>query len=81
MKDEINQTKGVRIYCIYFENKEYSFNSTDDPTNILKRISELGGTNGNFYSASSLSSLFQAFTDVSNAIEINFKLAFSKKNQ
>lgn len=81
MKNEINDKKGLRIFCIYFENPEYRFNSTDDPISILKKISELGGTNGNYYSANSLPTLVKAFSDVSKAIEINFKLAFSKKKQ
>lgn len=35
MKNEINQKKGRRIYCIYFENKEYRSNSTEDPITIF----------------------------------------------
>ena len=27
--------KGARIYCIYFENKEYRSNSTEDPITIF----------------------------------------------
>lgn len=43
MKGEIDQAKGARIYCIYFENKEYNCFS-EDPRDTLQKISELGGT-------------------------------------
>ena len=79
MKDEINQVKGARIYCIYFQNIEYSSNSSEDPLITLKKISDLGGT-GIYKTSNSLTSLVKAFYDISKAIEINFKLSFSKKN-
>lgn len=78
MKNEKNDKKGLKIYCIYFENPEYRSNSSDDPKEILKEISNLGGTGGKYYSANSLPTLIEAFIDVSKAIELNFKLAFSK---
>lgn len=81
MKNEINQKKGARIYCIYFENEEYRSNSTEEPITILKKISELGGTQAKIYSANSVTTLVEAFTNVSNAIEINFKLEYLKKNK
>jgi len=77
MKGEIDQAKGARIYCIYFENKEY--NCDEDPRDTLQKISELGGT-GIYKTSDSLPTLVSAFKDISKAIEINFKLAFSKKN-
>ncbi len=78
MKNEIEQVKGTRIYCIYFENERYNF-SEESPTTTLQKISELGGT-GIYKTSKDLSTLITAFTEISNSIEINFKLAFSKKN-
>lgn len=80
MKDEKNKKNGVKIYCIYFENgdPDYKRVSTDDPKNILYTICKLGGTETYRY-ADSLRSLISAFSDISKAIEINFKLEHYKK--
>lgn len=79
MKDEINNKKGAKIYCIYFDNPDFRNDSTDDPKNIVKKISELGGTGGTYKFANSLPTLVTAFSDISKAIETNFKLEYLKK--
>jgi len=60
MKGEIDQAKGARIYCIYFENKEY--NCDEDPRDTLQKISELGGT-GIYKTSDSLPTLVSAFKE------------------
>ena len=78
MKDgEKNKRKGTKIYCIYFENEEYRCNSDEDPKIILQQICELGGTETYKY-AKDLPTLLGAFTEISNAIETNFKLEYYK---
>lgn len=76
--DEKSKNKGTKIYCIYFENAEYRSNSTEDPKIILQSICDLGGTETYKY-AKDLPTLFKAFSDISKAIEINFKLEYYKK--
>ena len=78
MKNETDPKKKLRIYSIYFENPEYRFNSTQDPKITLNKIIELGGTD-KIYESNSLPTLIKAFTDVSKAIQTNFKLYHSKK--
>lgn len=81
MVNEKNEPKGLKIYCVYFENKNpiYNGDSDDDPKNILKQIAILGGTQ-DFYMADSLKSLHMAFINISNAVEINVKLAHNFNN-
>ena len=78
MKNETDPKKKLRIYSIYFENPEYRSNSTQDPKITLNKIIELGGTD-KIYESNSLPTLIKAFTDVSKAIQTNFKLYHSKK--
>ena len=81
MINEKNDPKGLRIYCVYFENKnpKCKRNSTEDPKVILQKIAELGGTQ-NYYIADSLHSLHLAFINVSNAVEINIKMVHNFNN-
>ncbi len=80
MRYEKNKDNGCRIYCIYFENQGTGYRNEikGDPYSILEKISNLGGNNGIIYKSNNLKRLIDAFTDISDAIETNFKLKLKK---
>lgn len=76
MEKEKAIENGVKIYCIYFHNKESRYNigkPKGKSTLILQEISQLGRTNG-FYIPDSLNSLCDAFFKINEAIETNSRI-------
>ena len=80
MKNEKARENGVKIYCVYFQNKEetYDFGECKGKSeDILKEIAEMGETNI-VYNSDSLETLCDAFNRINEAIETNYRLALKK---
>ena len=80
MKKENARENGVKIYCVYFYNKEsnYDFGKMKGKSlDILNEISRMGGTN-KVYQSDSLKSLCDAFNKINEAIENNSRLKLKK---
>ena len=84
-----NQKYGLRIYCIYFENKDPKYfhqnNAKDDLENIAlignPDIKKEGNTDGNkphYYHSNSLEELFTTFEENSRLVEKNYSLKFNE---
>ena len=83
MEKEKNMENGVKIYCIYFQNKEsnYDYGAIKGKSSeILKEISRLGGTN-EFYNPDSLNSLCNAFFKINEAIENNSRIILDPEKE
>jgi len=80
METERARENGVQIFCIYFKNKEetYDFGSPKGKSEeILKEIAKIGETN-NVYNSDSLETLCNAFNRINEAIETNYRLKLKK---
>ena len=76
MKIEKSRENGVRIYSVYFQNKEQNYDFGENKgksEELLKEISKIGETNM-FYKSDSLESLCRAFSRINEAIETNYRL-------
>ena len=83
-----NKKYGLRIYCIYFENKDPNYfhqnNAKDDLENIAlignPDIKKEGNTDGNtthYYHSNSLYDLCKVFEEISHLVEKNYSLKFN----
>ena len=80
MEKEKARENGVKIYTVYFHNKEesYDFGEMEGKSKeILEEISKLGGTN-KVYCSDSLISLCDAFNLINEAIENTTRLKLKK---
>lgn len=80
MEKEKARENGVKIYTVYFHNKEksYDFGEMEGKSQeILEEISKLGGTN-KVYCSDSLKSLYDAFNLINDAIENTTRLKLKK---
>ena len=80
MEKEKARENGVKIYTVYFHNKDEQYDFGDmkgKSQEILTEISGLGGTNKVYYS-DSLTSLCDAFNKINEAIEITTRLKLKK---
>ena len=80
MEKEKARENGVKIYTVYFNNKDekYDFGEMEGKSQeILEEISILGGTNTVYYS-DSLKSLCGAFYLINEAIESTTRLKLKK---
>jgi hypothetical protein len=80
MEKENARENGAKIYCVYFHNKEetYDFGEMQGKSlEILDEISKLGGTN-KVYQSDSLKSFCDAFKKINEAIENNSRLKLKK---
>ena len=80
MEKEKARENGVKIYTVYFHNKDEQYDFGDmkgKSQEILNEISRLGGTNKVYYS-DSLTSLCDAFNKINEAIEITTRLKLKK---
>ena len=80
MKIEKAIENGVKIFCVYFQNKEETYNFGEckgKSEDILKEIAEMGETNI-VYNSDSLETLCNAFKRINEAIETNYRLALKK---
>ena len=80
MEKEKARENGVKIYTVYFHNKDevYDFGEMQGKSQeILEEISKLGGTNKVYYS-DSLMSLCDAFYKINEAIETSTRLKLKK---
>ncbi len=76
MEIEKAKENGAKIYCIYFNNKEETYNFGDckgKSLEILNEIAKIGETNY-VYESDSLKSLCDAFYRINEAIETNYRL-------
>lgn len=76
MKDEKNRENGCKIFCIYFENLEstYDFgNCYKKSKEIIQKIAELGGTKC-YYNPHNLNNLCNSFSKISKVIQTNYIL-------
>lgn len=82
-----NKKYGLRIYCIYFENKDpgYFQNNAKDTLEKIALIGnpdikKEGNTDGNiphYYHSNSLEELCKIFEDISLLVEKNYSLKFN----
>ena len=80
MKKENAKENGAKIFCIYFQNKEntYDFGEIKGKSlEMLNEIAEFGGTK-QVYNSDSLISLCDAFRNINEAIETNYRLKLNK---
>lgn len=80
MQKESAKENGVKIFCIYFQNKEpnYDFGKIKGKSlEILNEISKCGG-NHEVYTSDSLESLCNVFKKINEAIETNYRLQLKK---
>lgn len=80
MIKEKDQDNGLRIFCIFFQNKVKGFikEVKGDSKFILNQIANLGETK-QYYNSDSLSSLFNIFSRISNTIQNNYRLEIEEK--
>ena len=80
MEKEKARENGVKIFTVYFNNKDeqYDFGEMKGKSQeILEEISKLGGTKKVYYS-DSLKSLCDAFYKINEAIESTTRLKLKK---
>lgn len=75
MMMENKKENGVKIYCIYFKNRNENDNL--DASSILEDIATKGGTDI-VYTSDSLESLCKVFDRINEAIETNYRLKLNK---
>ena len=80
MEIEKARENGVKIFCIYFKNKEKDYDIGDckgKSEEILNEIAKIGETN-KVYNSDSLETLCKAFERINEAIETNYRLKLKK---
>ena len=80
MEIEKARENGVKIFCVYFQNKEDNYDFGDckgKSEEILKEIAKMGETNI-VYNSDSLETLCNAFKRINEAIETNYRLKLNK---
>ena len=65
----------IRIFCIYFKNKEKYKQYGESH---LSEIAKIGGTE-KYYNSDTLHGLFKNFKDISDSIQTNFAIEIKKK--
>jgi len=81
MEKEKARKNRLKIYCIFFENKDQSYNVGNirgKAVEVLNTIVKIGETNM-VYKSDSLETLCQAFTKINEAIETNYRLKLNKQ--
>ena len=73
MKNEKIRENGCKIFCIYFQRENSKSGAI-----ILKEIAKLGETE-DIYNSNSLMSLCEAFNQIADIIQTNYKLKLNKK--
>lgn len=82
MESEKKYKNETQIYCIHFKNNDpqYEFGEFKGKSEeILRSIARIGGTY-DFYTADSLSELYDCFNSISDAIQSNYSLEYEEKN-
>ena len=80
MEKENSKENGAKIFCIYFYNKEETFEFGEykgKSSEIVNEIAVLGGTR-KVYKSDSLKDLCDSFHKINEAIETNYRLKLNK---